>query len=59
MTCAHCENAVVQAVSALAGVKSVKASAKKGAARVVFDEGKLAEEDIVRAIRAQEYEVVR
>jgi copper chaperone len=57
MSCAHCENAVVKAVSALDGVQGVKASAKKGFAKVKFDETKQTKETIAAAIRALEYEV--
>lgn len=35
MTCAHCEKAIINALSDL-GVKTVKASAKKNSVKIVF-----------------------
>lgn len=58
MSCGHCENSVIKAVTALDGVKSVTASAKKGVAQVTFDETKQTQENITKAVKMQGYEAI-
>ncbi|GHV02609.1 hypothetical protein FACS1894211_14350 [Clostridia bacterium] len=57
MSCPHCERAVEAAAGAVAGVKSVKASAKKGIAEVKYDGSAQTRESIANAIRRQGYGV--
>lgn len=57
MSCSHCENRVNQALLAIDGVKSAKASAKKSLVAVKFDEAKILEETLKSAIKEAGYEV--
>ena len=58
MMCAHCEARVTNALSALDGVKSVKASAKKGEVTVKYEEAALSSDTIRTAITETGYEVL-
>lgn len=55
MSCAHCEKAVINAITDL-GAKSVKASAKKQTVEVVFS-GDLTLEEIKNEIKELGYHV--
>ena len=57
MSCSHCENRVNTALLEIDGVKSCKASAKKGEVAVKFDEGKTSLEKIKGTIIDVGYEV--
>jgi Cu+-exporting ATPase len=57
MTCNHCVGRVTDALKKLPGVDSVQVSLEGKSATVVFDEGKLGAEAIVRAIVEAGYEV--
>ena len=56
MTCAHCEKAVVNALTDL-GAKAVKASAKKKTVEVTFDPGVVTKEAIQAEIKEMGYHV--
>ncbi len=58
MMCAHCEARVTNALSALEGVKSVKASAKKGEVSVKYEESALSADTIRDTIKETGYEVL-
>lgn len=57
MSCAHCENRVNTAVSALDGVKDAKASAKKSSLTVKFDESAVTIDKIKETVKEAGYEV--
>lgn len=57
MMCSHCEARVNKAVNALDGVTSCTASAASSNAAVAFDEGRVSEAEIVRAIEDTGYDV--
>ena len=56
MTCAHCEKAVINALSDL-GVKTVKASAKKKTVDVTFSADTVTLEEIKAEIKEMGYHV--
>ena len=56
MSCAHCEARVNTAVEALPGVKSCKASAKKGEVTFKFDPAVTGPDAVKVAIREAGYE---
>jgi len=56
MTCAHCEKAVINALTDL-GVKTVKASARKHTVDVVFSPDTITLEDIKAEIKEMGYHV--
>ena len=56
MSCAHCEKAVINALSDL-GVKSVKASAKKGTVDITFSPEAVTLEKIKAEINEIGYQV--
>ena len=56
MSCAHCEGRVNEALNAIDGVKSSKASAKKAEVAVKYDEGKVSLADLKAAVNALGYE---
>ena len=55
MKCGGCEKAVQEAVDAVPGVLSSKASAKEGVLEVEFDEAKTGLDAIKQAIKAKGY----
>ena len=59
MSCHHCTEAVTRAVRALAGVQNVEVSLNKKSAEVRYDETRLSEEDLAKAIEGEGYTVVR
>jgi copper chaperone len=58
MSCAHCESAVKNAVSALSGVKSVEVSLEEGTATVSYDDSAVTLDAIKEAIEDQGYDVI-
>lgn len=58
MTCAACSNRINTAVEALDGVVSCNANIGNNTATVVYDDSKLREEDIAKAITGAGYQVV-
>lgn len=58
MSCSHCEGRVNTAVSAINGVKAVKASAKKSEVVVKFDEALTSLGVISEEIKKVGYEVI-
>ncbi|MCL2361983.1 MAG: cation transporter [Defluviitaleaceae bacterium] len=56
MTCAHCEKAVINALTDL-GVKTVKASAKKGTVSIAFFPEKVTLDAIKIEIKEMGYDV--
>lgn len=58
MTCGHCESAVREEVSALAGVTAVDVSAATGRL-VITSDAPLADEDVVAAVDEAGYQAVR
>lgn len=58
MSCSHCEGRVNIAVSAINGVKAVKASAKKSEVVVKFDEALTSLGVISEEIKKVGYEVI-
>ena len=59
MSCHHCTEAVTRAVRALAGVQNVEVSLNKKSAEVRYDETRVSEEDLAKAIEEEGYSVVR
>jgi len=59
MSCHHCTEAVSRAVRALAGVQNVEVDLNKKSAEVRYDETRLSEEDLAKAIEGEGYTVVR
>ena len=59
MSCHHCTEAVTRAVRALAGVQNVEVSLSKKSAEVRYDETRVSEEDLAKAIEEEGYSVVR
>jgi copper ion binding protein len=57
MSCSHCENAVMKAVGALDGVKSVAVDLKGKKVTVEFDSEKLTVDTIKVTIEDQGYDV--
>lgn len=57
MTCAHCQMKIEQALTALPGVVSAKASFSKGTARVLYDPARVGMRDFESAIRGAGYTV--
>lgn len=55
MKCGGCEKAVQEAVDAVPGVLSSKASAKEGVLEVEFDETKAGLDTIKQAVKAKGY----
>lgn len=59
MSCGHCEIAIQDAVRKLPGIKKVKASKRKKEVTAEFDAGVASSGEIIDAINATGYEVVR
>ena len=59
MSCHHCTEAVTRAVRALAGVQNVEVSLSKKSAEVRYDETRVSEEDLAKAIEEEGYSVER
>ncbi|HXN06883.1 MAG TPA: copper ion binding protein [Nitrospiria bacterium] len=57
MTCQHCVKSVKEALSPMAGVKSVDVALEKGKVTVVFDPGVAGEAGFKKAIEEAGYEV--
>lgn len=57
MTCASCEEHVIQAINKLPGIISVTANAEKGISEVKYDKSKSIIKDIVNAIDGTGYKV--
>lgn len=57
MTCGHCEKRIVSAIGKLNGVLSAGASFPKNQAQVLYDEDKISEKEIRRAIENEGYAV--
>lgn len=58
MTCGHCENAVREEVTALAGVTGVEVSAETGRL-VVTTDAPVADADVIAAVDEAGYQAVR
>lgn len=58
MTCTGCEKTVENAVAAIPGVKSAKASHTEKTTLIEFYEGELEKEKVTAAIKAAGYEVI-
>jgi copper chaperone len=56
MSCGHCQKAVTEAVSALAGVESVTVSLEAGTADVTYNDAAVSAQAIVAAIEEQGYD---
>ena len=57
MHCESCEKLIIMALEDLAGIKKVDASFKTGIVNVVYDETKINEADIVKAIKSEGYKI--
>jgi copper chaperone len=57
MQCGHCKNAVEKAVNQLDGVLEASADVEQGALTVSFDQEKVGESQIKKAIAAAGYKV--
>lgn len=58
MSCSHCQQAVTQALSRLAGVQSVDVDLAGGKATVSYDPGQVSVESMREAVEEAGYEVV-
>ncbi|HCC08150.1 MAG TPA: copper resistance protein CopZ [Clostridiales bacterium] len=58
MSCNHCENSVIKAISGLNGVNEVSASAANKTVVVEYDSTKVTNDDIKGAILQQGYDVI-
>ncbi len=57
ISCNHCKMAIEGAVDRLEGVDSVQVDVPSKSVDVIYDDGRLAREDIEAAIEAEGYEV--
>jgi len=57
MSCGHCKNAVEKAVNQLDGVVEASADVEQGALTVSFDQEKVGESQIKKAVAAAGYKV--
>lgn len=57
MHCHSCEMLIKDSLKELDGLKKSKINHKKGTAITIFDDSKLKEEDIVKAIEKEGYKV--
>ena len=58
MSCGHCKAAVEGELNGLSGVESSKADVEKGIVAVRYDEGKVSNEQLIKAIEEAGYTVV-
>lgn len=58
MSCAHCEARLEKTLSALPGVKSCAADARRGEVRVAYEAGAMDTDSLAAAIRDAGYGVV-
>ena len=56
MTCGHCRAAVEKALAGSPGVRNATVLLESGAAEVEFEEGAVAPEQLVEAVRGSGYE---
>jgi len=56
MSCEHCRRAVEKALASLESVDRVEVDLQPGRVRVEYEEGRLSQEDLKRAVREAGYE---